>query len=430
MSLRQEIRSVKFRVRLVLLFALLVAGAAGAEDQSHERSFHVSKAELENVLRAIQAYNVSRLPILEGFVVADSLDRYHQPYYQYTIDLTSIGSNETLLRVTAKITAWYADADSSQSGYRTLPSNGRLENDLFERLDEALSGKATPRGAAAADNSTPQKGKETRQSESGLLPNSASASKAGSIFRAPQGGPIPLAETPATTSSVGQNSEADKHLQQLRQTERDLEEMLRNQSRPDNLAVVKERRAQVLSRPVTGARVLLLADAEDEFQVLNTQGDWVHVQVTDLLRGWIRRDQLDLSAVAPRVLAAANSAASTGSAAFQQTRDEIATFPGDWERLRGKKVKIIWVQSQANQKEPAMDERQSFATSLFRRAYKELSHSSDKLEGVVIVFDAADGGMVAATTASLERLSTGQLPDASFWKQCWLDPPEAFKKSP
>jgi hypothetical protein len=426
---RQRLCHGNSRFFHLLAFALFVALLGAAQSQSHERTFHVSKTELENTLRAIQAYNTAKLPILEGFVTADSLDRYRQPYYQYTLDLTSIASDETILRVTAKVTAWYTDADPSRSGYRTIPSNGRLESDLFERLDETLSGKTTAADAPAPGNSNPQFSREpSPKASSTVLPESASASKAGSVFRSPQSAPAPIAEP--VTSVPDKNSFADKRLQQLRQTAKDLEEMLQNQSRPDNLAVVKDRRTPVLSRPLSGARVLLLADVEDEFQVLGTQGDWVHVQVTALLRGWIRRSQLDLSAVAPRVLAPANSAASPGSATFQQTREETATFPGDWEPLRGKKVRIIWVQSEENRKDTGIDKRESFATSLFRKAYKELSHSSDKLEGVVIVFDAADGGMAAATNASLERLSTGQLRDAAFWKQCWLDPPEAFKKSP
>lgn len=428
--MRKRTCSLTLRVCLLLAFGLFTALFAAAQSQSQERTFHVSKAELEKTLRAIQAYDAGKLPVLEGFVTADTLDRYRQPYYQYTIDLTSIRSSQTLLRVSAKITAWYTDTDASHSGYRTLPSNGRLENDLFERLDEALSGKTPAADEFAASNSTPQISKEPRPTPPQTrLPDSASASKTGSVFRSPQPATAPTTE--AVTSSPDKNTVADKRLQRLRQTAKDLEEILQNQSRPDNLGVVKDRRTPVVSRPVSGAKVLLLADAEDEFQVLGTQGDWVHVQVTALLRGWIHRAQLDLSAVAPRVLATANAAASPASPTnFQQTREEIATFPGDWEPLRGKKVRMIWVQSEENRKDTRIDKRETFATLLFRKAYKELSHSSEKLEGVVIVFDAADGGMAAATTASLQRLSTGQLPDAAFWEQCWLDPPEAFKKTP
>ena len=74
-------------------------------------------------------------------------------------------------------------------------------------------------------------------------------------------------------------------------------------------------------------------------------------------------------------------------------------------------------------------QRAKFARSVFRKTYPELSHSRDQVEGVVIVFDAADGGMAAATVADLRRLNAGELSENAFWKQCWLDPPEAFQKS-
>jgi len=49
-------------------------------------------------------------------------------------------SSETSVRVTAKITAWYDDPDKLRSGYQILTSNGRLENDALDRIQEALEG--------------------------------------------------------------------------------------------------------------------------------------------------------------------------------------------------------------------------------------------------------------------------------------------------
>jgi hypothetical protein len=40
--------------------------------------------------------------------------------------------------------------------------------------------------------------------------------------------------------------------------------------------------------------VLFSADAEDEFEILGTEGGWIHVQIAGVSRGWIRRTQLDL----------------------------------------------------------------------------------------------------------------------------------------
>jgi hypothetical protein len=48
---------------------------------------------------------------------------------------------------------------------------------------------------------------------------------------------------------------------------------------------------------------------------------------------------------------------------------------------------------------------------------------------VVLVFDSADGGQIAATLASLKQLTDGVISESAFWKQCSLDPPESFQSS-
>ncbi len=48
--------------------------------------------------------------------------------------------------------------------------------------------------------------------------------------------------------------------------------------------------------------------------------------------------------------------------------------------------------------------------------------------GVVIVFDSADGGQIAATLENLKQWQTGNLPEASFWRLCSVDPPELIDR--
>jgi hypothetical protein len=47
-------------------------------------------------------------------------------------------------------------------------------------------------------------------------------------------------------------------------------------------------------------------------------------------------------------------------------------------------------------------------------------------EGIVVVFDSADGGMAATTLPDLQRWILGELSDEAFRKLCWLDPSDAF----
>jgi hypothetical protein len=59
-----------------------------------------------------------------------------------------------------------------------------------------------------------------------------------------------------------------------------------------------------------------------------------------------------------------------------------------------------------------------FAKFVFSKTYPQISETKLSLAGVVIVFDSEDGGMVAATTATLQQWNAGHLSDTPFWKQC------------
>src|SRR5260370_40056216 len=61
------------------------------------------------------------------------------------------GAGSTIVRLSAKITAWYADRDVAKSGYQVLPSNGRLELDFLDRLEEKLTGKPVASASPASN---------------------------------------------------------------------------------------------------------------------------------------------------------------------------------------------------------------------------------------------------------------------------------------
>src|SRR5437588_11107983 len=167
-----------------------------------------------------------------------------------------------------------------------------------------------------------------------------------------------------------------------------------------------------LEEAIRRSQVLFLADAEDEFQLVDTTGSWVHVQISGISRGWIERDKINLpgeSAQKTPSAAASNPAPDqVKPEAFRPTREETGTFPGNWAELRGKTVRIIWVDTPANDSSP-QETRLSFAKALFRKKFPELSQTAPSLAGVVIVFDAEDGGMAAATMAALQQWNAGHL---------------------
>ena len=74
---------------------------------------------------------------------------------------------------------------------------------------------------------------------------------------------------------------------------------------------------------------------------------------------------------------------------------------------------------------PSAD-RWQLARATFRATYDNVTRSNLKVDGVVLVIDAADGGMVAATVDALRRWNTGSISDAAFRKECWTDSSEAL----
>jgi hypothetical protein len=68
-----------------------------------------------------------------------------------------------------------------------------------------------------------------------------------------------------------------------------------------------------------------------------------------------------------------------------------------------------------------------FAAALFQKAAASTPTSASGIEGVAIIFDAADGGIVAATLTNVQHLANGSLARESFWKQCYVEPPDAFQ---
>lgn len=403
--------------------SLLAAGPLLAQNTAGERTFHAPKSQVEKALDDLQARAGGRLPILDGFVDQQdlSLDHYQRGYYQYSLEIAALGSEEARVRVKAKITAWYTGDSPSKSGYQVLLSNGRLETDLLDRLEDALKGPAAwSVSERAAPTPKPAEGKSLA-----AVTDSPDRRRSAAILGTARTQIPPTLPDKAAPQVVDATTE--KRIQQLTREADALQQVLENQSRPSNLAVVKLPRTPVVAKPVAGAEVLFLADQEDEFQVVDTLNSWVHVQISGISRGWIHSDQVDIPAATLRTLATSYGSTDTSDKpGFRQKHEEVSLFPGKWEPLTGKKVKVIWVEPSADRKFGRAP-KWNLAKSVFRRAYPEVSNLQNEIAGVVVIFDSEDGGMAAATMATLQQWHAGHLPDDAFWKRCWLDPADAFK---
>ncbi len=430
--------------RGLLLIAILVAGAMGAAQTGpHERTFRQSKSAVERALKELQPSLSGRLPALEGFAAPGehSLNSYQRAYYQTAVKVSSTASGGTVVQVSTKVTAWYADSNPSRSGYQLVTSNGRLESDLLEQLSDLL-GESSGASSSYGENS----GDAIRANATALPVNpSATAGRAVTKKEASEptiSAPVPRLPDTATTfpSSLGQGlsgreladtknspKTSDPSANRLEAEAASLEEVLKNQAHPKNLVAIKKSGTPVVSTPSLNGKTLFLASAQDEFEMLDFNADWVHVRISGLSRGWIWRTNLEMPEGISDVPTEVTTAKPVVADLFQVTREETAPFPGDWEPLRGKNVRIISVQKiQENEKDSGAQAKLEFAKSLLDKNYAELASKSQELAGVVFIFDSIDGGMIAATLPTVQQWKAGTLSDAALWHRCYFDPPETF----
>jgi hypothetical protein len=193
--------NIRFRARHYVLSlcgctVILSTLVAWTQSNSSERTFPQSQTAIEKALKALQPNMAGHLPILEGFANAGDhpLDRYQRGYYQATAEVVTNPSGGSLVRIKAKVTAWYSDPSSSRSGYQLLTSNGRLESDLLDQLAEQLAtsssektvtssvaAKASPEASKDAQPSAPEpvrKFPETNNSISSSVKQWAASSSA------------------------------------------------------------------------------------------------------------------------------------------------------------------------------------------------------------------------------------------------------------
>jgi hypothetical protein len=438
---------------LAFTFIATLAGAQAVAPTPYERTFTSSATDVERVVRNLRPSSSGRLPTVDGFVEAGDLpiEHYERGYYECTFQVVATPSGGATVRASAKITAWYNDSTPARSGYRVLVSNGHIENDFLDQIQEALGPTSVPKPAGSATAAGPAARSNVAAappvSRGGLRPQTRldpaplnageSSSNENAVARdytaAPRQPPEPA--TPPLSSGENLNSlklqraAVEKKAQELSADIKNFEDILHSQVRPADLATVKKAGTHVLAKPADGAPVLFSADAEDEFQVLELEGAWVHVQISGSSRGWIRRAHLDMPAEYADSSAAATDPAPAALAEglFNVSKDETTTFGGKWAPLAGKKVRVIWLEPASATATSTAKEKLAFARALFEKTYGELKSSSAAVDGVVIVFDSADGGQIAATIVGVKGLVDGALAPAEFWRQCSLDPAESFQ---
>jgi hypothetical protein len=375
---------VKPAMRFALAPALLLASVAlswsGDLKGAQEREFPVSVAAAKAALQNIGAYNGSRLPSLEGFVKLEGVhvQEYQRPYYEFKIDLVPAASGGTVVRVKANVSAWYV-APNVEPGYRALDSNGRLESDLLDRLSEYLKDKA-------ADAAT--------------LTQWISAAHAQRL------------------SAESRLAELQDQLQKVQASN--------GQTPKQEFVSVTTARVSVLSAPDERASVVLRAQVDDEFQILEHRGGWLRVGLDNANSGWVKRAQ-----VQPGTSVATNDAQSrprANAAGFTIVREMASDFSGEWPRLKGKKALYLWAQPDGTVLNLPTGNRLQFVQTVFLEQYREVAHSSQhSVDGIVVIFVDERGAVAAAALDDIRLWAEGSLTQSAFLKKCSLDPPTAFR---
>ncbi len=429
--------------KLLILATLL--GKFAAAQSVYERSFSKNVSDVQRAVDELRESSSGRLPTLEGFVEPGDqpIDRYERGYYECTFHVSATPAGGAVVQATAKITAWYKDPSPARSGYRVLVSNGHVENDLLDQIAETLgpnstvntgtgSGASASRAPASTGGLRPQANIDPSDAGTGESSSNKSGAASGPLIpmRAPAATFAAAAPAESIESMKARRAADEKQVQDLTAEIKALEDVLHNQVRPTDLVAVKKGGAPVFSKPSENSQVLLTAAAEDEFQIIEVEGAWVHVQISGASRGWIRRTHLELPADYVQAAPKAADSAPSNSELFKISRQETNTFGGSWEPLKAKTVKVIWIEPESPTATTTPKQKLAFAKSLFEKAYPEVDSATPRVDGVVIVFDSADGGQIAATLSSLKQIVDGDLPEAAFWKQCSLDPPESFQESP
>jgi hypothetical protein len=382
-------RSMRAGLKIVgaVLMAISACGLCAENSTAvQSRDYPFPLPAVKQALQQLGAYTGSRLPSLDGFIasVRADLGHYERPYYEYKIELQPAAVDRTTVRVKANVSAWYAEGQGGESGYVAFESNGRLENDLLDRLNELLTKNQSK---IATDPET-----VVRQLAALRQQRLEAERRVAELQKQLQAPP-----------AAGQTSSAE-------------------------IVSVIRPPVAVVSAPQENASVVLRTQSEDEFEVLEHRGPWLRVKLSDTTSGWVKRGQVRQSV--PAGSADEQPSDKTEAGAYTIIREMVSPFSGEWTRLNGKQALYLWARPEGSIRDVALGQKLKFVEDIFRQRYREVTHSSQSpVEGIVVIFLDKRGGVAAATLEDIAGWADGNLSQTAFLKKCSLDPPGAFENA-
>lgn len=366
---------------LVVILAIGILNAQQSEQLPQEREYPVAALAVKTALQQMGAYQGAKLPSLDGFIRLERAGAgpYERPYYEYKIELVTVSPEKTLVRVKAHVSAWYTDPQGTTSGYQAFESNGRLESDLLDRLADSLQKNGAPvvdPGALARQIEAVRKQREEAERRIAALERH------------------PVASAPESSS-------------------------------PEFLTITKPQ--AILSAPEEHASVLLRAQPEDAFEVLERRGEWLRVALEGSQSGWIKVPATaSASAELPPAAASLPPVQAPGES-YTVIREMASTFTGDWAPLNGKQALYVWARPDGSPLNVMAEKKLRFAETIFRQRFHNVDPSSpNPVAGVVVIFLDQAGGVAAASMDDIALWTHGSLSQSAFVRKCSLDPPSAF----
>jgi hypothetical protein len=369
----------------LLLFLFVGVAASSAQVTPFEREFDHPIDDVKQALQALKADGTARLPTLRGFVTDNlALGSYERPYYQFETEIVPRDGERTVLRVKARITAWYSDPAHRSEEYRSLTSTGRLEWEFLDRVNSYLA-----------------------KADSDLDGRISTLNKM-------------LADIQLKTQ------ELQKKWEELTSENKVLESALQTQGEPVRLVTPMKPGITIFDHPGSGAHAVTAAQHEDVFEVVGERPGWFEVKLSANTTGFIAANL-----VKPATIGNQSSIRNTLDEKlkpFVVTREAVTPFLGEWASLKGKKALFMWAQPVGLLHRDSR-EKLGYIEQTFADRYRNAVHSDIDYSGLVIIFIGTDNksGVAAARLDDIGAWLDGHMPESEFLKRCSLDPPEVFR---
>jgi hypothetical protein len=375
-----------FRVAIFVLAACLIAVAQDAPS-AFEREYDHPADDVRQALQSLRAQDSRRLSTVYGFVTNNlAIGTYDRPYYEFESEIVPRNAERTMLRVKARITAYYSDPAHSMQEYRTLTSNGRLEREFLERVGAYLV-----------------------RADADLDGHLMSLHKM-------------VDDLTAKTDTL-QKQRDDLVAQNKR-----LEDVLQSQAQDPDYVTVTRSGTEVLDHPASGSHTLISTQRDDLFEVVFQRQGWVEVKVGPSSNGWL--PESNVKKLPNESQTALQDALKDKPASFVVTREMITSFMGDWTSLQGKKALFLWAQP-VGLSHRDTKEKLGYAKSVFADRYRQAVHSEVEYSGLVIIFlgPEQNSGVAAARLDDIGLWLDGRMPESEFLHRCSLDLPGSSRAS-